>query len=42
MVDSVGINGTVRYTSAVTDVAVSNDNLDWKRWEAYLGVRWFM
>jgi hypothetical protein len=40
--DSFGINGTFRYTSSISDTAVNGDHLDWKRWEAYAGVRWFM
>jgi hypothetical protein len=40
--DTVGINTTLRYTANVTDVHVTGDNLQWKRFEAFLGVRWFM
>jgi hypothetical protein len=50
--DSFGINTTLRYTSNITDVAVQSapgpggavslDYLQWTRYEAYLGVRWFM
>jgi hypothetical protein len=40
--DSVGINTTLRYTANNTDVVITGDNLQWKRFEAFLGVRWFM
>ena len=40
--DSVGINTTLRYTANVTEVVVGQDKLQWKRFEAFLGVRWFL
>jgi hypothetical protein len=49
--DSVGINTTLRYTASMTDATMvftgpggvqSADYLQWKRFEAFLGVRWFM
>jgi len=40
--DSFGINATVRYTANITDVVVSSDNIGWNRFEAFLGVRWFL
>jgi hypothetical protein len=50
--DSFGINTTLRYSAAITDAAMqvggnnvtpsSYDYLEWKRFEAYLGVRWFL
>jgi hypothetical protein len=50
LADSFGINTTLRYTANISDKKVlteeSNtaprDDLAWKRFEAYLGVRWFM
>jgi hypothetical protein len=42
LADSLGINTTLRYTANVTDVHVVQDNLQWKRFEAFLGVRWFL
>ncbi len=44
--DSVGINTTLRYTANLTDVHIGTtnppDNLQWKRFEAFIGVRWFL
>jgi len=40
--DSVGINTTLRYTANLTDVHVAADNLQWKRIEAFIGLRWFL
>jgi hypothetical protein len=50
--DSFGINTTLRYSASITDAAmqtggnngtpISYDYLEWKRFEAYLGVRWFL
>jgi hypothetical protein len=48
--ESVGINTTLRYTSSLGDQRVrvdeadptAVDNLQFSRYEAYLGVRWFM
>lgn len=50
--DSFGINTTLRYSANITDAAmqvggingtpISFDYLEWKRFEAYLGVRWFL
>lgn len=40
--DSFGINTTLRYTANLTDVVIAGDHLGWKRFEAFLGVRWFM
>jgi hypothetical protein len=40
--DSLGLNTTLRYTSLITDVEVDQDFLGWNRFEAYLGVRWFL
>jgi hypothetical protein len=50
LTESVGINATLRYTSSLDDnrVRVNEldptqvDNLQFSRYEAYLGVRWFM
>ena len=40
--DSFGLNATVRYSANITDANPSNDPLDWTRFEAFLGVRWFL
>jgi hypothetical protein len=40
--NSFGVNTTLRYTANITDEIVSNDSLGWNRFEAYLGVRWFL
>jgi putative beta-barrel porin BBP2 len=40
--DSFGLNTTLRYTANITDEIVSSDPLGWNRFEAYLGVRWFL
>jgi hypothetical protein len=40
--DTFGINITTRYSANITDVIVQNDNLGWNRFEAFLGVRWFL
>jgi hypothetical protein len=49
--DSIGINSTLRFTSNITDAGIlgvpvggvqSIDYLQWKRFEAFIGVRWFM
>jgi hypothetical protein len=40
--DSVGINATLRYTANVTDVVITADDLQWKRFEAFIGARWFL
>jgi hypothetical protein len=42
LADSFGINTTVRYSANITDVNVNGDPLGWNRFEAFLGVRWFM
>jgi hypothetical protein len=51
MTSSFGINATVRYSSNITGAylqipngagALTLDYLEWKRVEAFLGVRWFM
>jgi len=39
--DSVGINTTLRYTSNAS-TTVATDDLSFKRFEAFIGVRWFM
>jgi len=40
--DSFGVNTTLRYTANITDVVIESDNLGWNRFEAFLGVRWFL
>ena len=40
--DSFGINTTLRYSANVTDAVVSQDPIDWNRFEAFLGARWFL
>jgi hypothetical protein len=40
--DSFGINTTVRYSANLTDTEIQGDFLNWNRFEAFLGVRWFM
>jgi hypothetical protein len=40
--DSFGLNTTLRYSANLTQEVVSSDNLGWNRFEAYLGVRWFL
>jgi len=40
--DTFGINTTFRYTSNITDVRINNDELGWKRFEVFIGARWFM
>lgn len=47
MADSFGLNGTVRYSANLTDEAFrfpgSGDfYLSWNRFEAYVGLRWFL
>jgi hypothetical protein len=32
----------VRYSANITDVTIIRDNLGWNRFEAFLGLRWFM
>jgi len=39
--DTFAANATVQYEQ-VNSEAVNNEALDFKRWQAYLGVRWFM
>jgi hypothetical protein len=47
--DTVGLNGTVRYDTNMSGElvsretgAVADDDLDFARWQAYIGLRWFM
>jgi hypothetical protein len=40
--DSFGLNTTLRYSAHITDAVVSLDPLGWNRFEAFLGVRWFL
>jgi len=40
--DSLGINATVNYTSNITDQVIVSDRLEWRRVQAFLGVRWFL
>ena len=42
MADSLGINATVSYTSNIADQVVVSDRFQWRRVQAYLGVRWFL
>lgn len=39
--DTLAVNATVQYDQVNSD-PLPNDNLDYSRWQAYLGVRWFM
>ena len=44
--NTVGLNTTLRYTSNITDTFIgvppNADYLEWKRFEAFIGLRWFM
>ncbi len=40
--DSIGLNTTIRYSTNITDTDIQGDFLDWKRFEAYIGLRWFL
>jgi hypothetical protein len=40
--DGLGVNTTLRYSANITDEVVSQDPLGWNRFEAFLGVRWFL
>ncbi|HKQ70710.1 MAG TPA: hypothetical protein VJT73_15295 [Polyangiaceae bacterium] len=40
--DSFGLNATLRYTANLTDQVVNGDPLDWKRFEGFVGARWFL
>jgi hypothetical protein len=40
--DTIGINTTLRYSSAGEHVVLNIDELKWTRYEAYLGVRFFL
>lgn len=47
--DTIGINATIRYTAApenrridVVQGGAQQDNLQFSRWEAFVGARWFM
>jgi hypothetical protein len=40
--DTFGLNATLRYTANITDANPIQDPLGWNRYEAYLGVRWFL
>lgn len=42
LADSFGINATFRYSANITDANPSQDDLGWTRYEAFLGVRWFL
>jgi hypothetical protein len=39
--DTLAANATLQYNQ-VNGPSVNNEDLDYKRWQAYLGVRWFM
>jgi hypothetical protein len=40
--ETFGINTTVRYSANITNAVISQDPIGWNRFEAYLGVRWFL
>ncbi|HEX7669895.1 MAG TPA: hypothetical protein VF395_09940, partial [Polyangiaceae bacterium] len=40
--DSFGINLTFRYDSELNQVVIANDNLQFSRYQGFLGVRWFL
>ncbi|HMI87066.1 MAG TPA: outer membrane beta-barrel protein, partial [Polyangiaceae bacterium] len=40
--ESFGLNATLRYSANITDDTPSQDPVGWTRYEAYLGVRWFL
>jgi hypothetical protein len=40
--DSLGLNTTLRYSTNITDTNIQGDYLDWKRFEAFIGLRWFL
>ena len=46
LADSFGINATVRYahnlSNTVINIGTGFDELQWQRFETYLGVRWFL
>ena len=49
LADSFGVNATVRYTANFSNTQIplgeggpNNFDMAWTRFEAYLGVRWFM
>lgn len=50
LTETVGINATIRYDQNITDAkrvpidpaGTQYDNLEFARWQAWLGVRWFM
>jgi hypothetical protein len=39
--DTLAVNATVQYDQ-VNSPTIADDDLDYTRWQAYLGVRWFM
>jgi len=39
--DSFAANATVQYNQASEEI-INQENLGFTRWQAYLGVRWFM
>lgn len=39
--DTLAVNATFLYDQVNSD-AIPNDDLDYRRWQAYLGLRWFM
>jgi hypothetical protein len=39
--DTLAVNATVQYDQVNSD-PVNNEDLDYHRWQAYVGVRWFM
>jgi hypothetical protein len=41
LTDTLAVNGTLQYDQANSRI-VRDEDLDFKRWQAYLGVRWFM
>lgn len=40
--DTVAANATIMYSQVNTDKIVNNEDLDFRRWQAFVGVRWFM
>ncbi len=47
LTDSFGINGTVDYTQTISDIALPVGagqvfDLNWRRFQGFVGVRWFM
>ena len=40
--NSIGINTTLSYSQAISDDTPYNENLEFTRYQVFLGARWFM